>query len=66
MTKAVVLSIKNHVKRAEPAKRRKRAGADKSVSTTATASVPAERPRARVKSSAFTTHTAPPSRRAMD
>src|SRR5262245_48642448 len=31
MAKAVVLSIKNHVKRAEPAKRRRRAAGEKSA-----------------------------------
>ena len=46
MTKAVVLSIKNHVKHAEPAKRRRRAPVDKSVPAAPVR--PAEKPRPRV------------------
>ena len=46
MTKAVVLSIKNHVKHAEPVKRRRRAPVDKSVPAAPVR--PAEKPRPRV------------------
>jgi hypothetical protein len=43
MAKAVVLSIKNHVKRAEPAKRRRRALGEKSIASVSP--LQAEKPR---------------------